>query len=75
MYEGDLGEMLGEWEEIQFKGLREVLIQFLRTTSYKDRRTGLAKLVVLLPAIVHFEGKEVPGEILRAVIDTAGWWP
>jgi hypothetical protein len=73
--EYELNKIIVEWEKFQFKGFREPLIQFLRTISYKDRKEGLSRLTTLLPALVRLEGKKISAEIIRAITDTARWWP
>jgi hypothetical protein len=70
-----LGKAVETWKEIEFKGLKENIIPFLNFTSQKDRKKGVEVVGFLTPALVHFCGADITGELLRTITDVTRWWP
>ncbi|MFZ5857189.1 MAG: AAA family ATPase [Chloroflexota bacterium] len=63
------------WKEIEFKGLKEHIIPFIKFTSQKERKDGVEILAALTPALVHFRGPEIVPELYRTITDVTRWWP
>jgi hypothetical protein len=74
-YDIKIHEILTEWQKIEFEGLRESVIKLFKTISRDDRQKGLSYLTALVPALIHLEGNDISGEILRAISNTTRWWP
>ena len=71
----NFGEVFKAWEEIKFKGIKENIVPFIYFISQKDRNKGVEVVGLLTPALVHFRGPDITGDLLRAIMDTARWWP
>jgi hypothetical protein len=66
-------KILKIWEGIQFRGLDKHLAGYFRFIASKDQSEGIQRLSELIPALVHFSGREIANEIFRAIGDTVGW--
>jgi hypothetical protein len=71
---GLLKEALNIWKKIEFKGLKEHILPFIKFKSQRERKDGVGIVGVLSPALVHFSGEEIVPELYRAITDTARWW-
>jgi hypothetical protein len=75
-YEDIFNKIISAWQEIGYQGLREHLIPFFKLRSRGTRDAVVGDVISnLSPALVHFGRKELVGELLRAIQDTARWWP
>jgi hypothetical protein len=63
------------WKEIEYQRLDLHLFSFIDRTSKQNRQKGMDALGALAPALVHFSGGRIIGELLRAIQDTVRWWP
>ncbi len=70
-----LSKVLSTWKEIEFRGLKESIIPFVRSQSQQNRSNGTKVLGEIIPSLVYFSGKEITHELLISILDTARWWP
>ncbi len=63
------------WKKIEFTGLKENVIKFIKFTSPKKRENGISALGSLTPALVHFRGPAIADELYRTITDVTRWWP
>lgn len=72
----DLAEtLLSFWNAIEYLGLNEILMLYIRSYSISKRENGLIVITVLVPALAHFRGPEIVEELYRTITDVTRWWP
>jgi hypothetical protein len=70
-----ISSTMNTWKEIDFKGLKEHIILFIKFASKKNREDGVEIAGALTSTLVHFSGQEIVPELYRSIQDTARWWP
>ena len=63
------------WEEIEFTGMKEIIIPFIRSAAQNNRDNGIEILVSITPALVHFRGPSIADKLYRTITDVTRWWP
>lgn len=70
-----LEELLEDWKEINYEGLRERVVPLFIFFSKKTRNEGLIRIDQMADTLFILFGKSLAPELYRAITDVTRWWP
>lgn len=69
-----LTELIKQWEKINYSGLENEAIPFIRRNSEKNRVDGLRTIISITPAFIYLSENDDASELYRAISDISRWW-